>query len=814
MDALRRDLAYSLRRLGRSPGFSLVAILSLALGIGANTAIFSVVNAVLLQRPPFQAPEELVEIYTSDSDGNRYSTFSVPDFRDLEEASAGIFSGVMGSETFIARAGDPEAPEVVFGEALSGNAFQVLGIPTVVGRGFSPQDDGAPGASPVAVLGYGYWQRAFGGDPGVVGRSVRLNQREYTVIGVAPSWYSGTFPILQTSLWVPLSMLEEVRGGSLERLDARGSRSLFVRGRLAPGVTPDQAGTWLTTFAARLEDSYPETNRNREMSLVPSAQVALHPSVDRALVPVAALLLGVVGVVLLLACTNLAGFLLARAEARRREMAVRLSVGAGRGSLVRQLLAETVLLALAGGVVGILLARLGVQALVALRPPIPLPLNLDIPVDGTVLVFTLGVSLLAGVVFGLAPALQGSRPDLASALRGSGGGATAGSRLRDALVVVQVALSLVLLAGSGLFIRSLQEARGVDPGFHTGPAAVLTPSFDLSGMTSEEAHSFTRELVARLEAFPQVEGVALTDNVPMGFGVQTTGLRVEGVPSDRPDGTHPVDFAWVSGSWFPVMDVPILGGRTFGPEDVAGAPRVAVVSEAFAARFFPGQEAVGRSVEGRGGDPILIVGVSRDTRVRTLGEAPRPRIHFPVSQQELSGVSFVVRGGGTGEELLALTRRVALDLRPELVLFDARTMEEHLALHLFPPRMAALLLSLFGGLGLLLAVIGIFGLVSHAVARRTREVGIRVSLGATPGEVIRLVVRGGMGLVTAGVVAGLVVAGALSFVVSRFLYGVGGLDPATFLSVPALLLVVAALSAWLPARRAATVDPVRALRLE
>ncbi len=817
MDAIKRDVAYAVRRMLKTPGFTLVAVLSLALGIGANTAMFSVVNAVLFRKPPFRAPEELMEVYTSESAGYLYSTSSQPDARDLRAAASqdGIFQDVVASETFIANAGEPGESQIVFGEAVSATLFDVLGIQPVVGRAFTPDEDDAPGEGAVAVLGYGFWRQTFGGDPGVVGRSLRLNQRDYTIVGVAPEWYTGAFPAFRTGVFVPTSMVDDLHGGSA-RWDSRGNRGAFLKARLAPGVTAEQAQTWLTRFSAEQATRYPETNQDRVMTLVPSAKVAVHPLVDGALTPVAALLLVVVAIVLLIACTNLAAFLLARAEARRAEIAVRLSLGAGRLVLIRQLLVETVLLAFLGGLGGLLLAHWTVALLVGFRPPIPLPLSLEFPLDGRVLGYTLGISLLAGLLFGLAPALQSTRGELVTTLRADGGRSGGGrGRLRGVLVVAQVALSLVLLVGSGLFLRSLQKAQHIDPGFYTGHAALLWPQMELSGLSEAEARAFYAELERRLEARPEVEAVTYTDVLPLGFSISLSSLDIPdaAVPSARADGVFDVDRAWVADDFFDAMEIPLLRGRGFEPQDAESGEGVAIVSQAFVDHFWPGQEALGRTVTS-GSRTVRVVGVARDTKVRSLGEDPRPRIYFDAGQQYLEGVQWIVKGPGPSGELLRMARDEALAMQPNLVFFDQRTMEEQMAVQLFPPRMAALLLSVFGGLALLLAAVGIWGVVSHAVARRTREVGIRVSLGATGGQVVKLLVANGMRLVGMGVVVGLVLAAGAGFLIARFLYGVGALDVATFLGIPTLLVGVALAAALVPARRAARVDPVRALRAE
>lgn len=811
------DLKYAVRRLLGSPGFTLVAVLSLALGIGANTAMFSLVNAVLLRELPVRAPEEIVEVYTSDSDGYPYATSSYLDYSDLRERTD-VFAAVVGSRTFISRMDRGEEPEVVFGELVSWDYFQVLGVPMDLGRSFQAEEDATPGTHPVVILGHRTWTQRFGSDPDIVGRTVRLDGHPYTVVGVAPEAFTGTMPVMVTSMYVPLMMTNELMGGltGVDQLGRRQSRSMLLKARLAPGVTPEQANDALMAFSAGLAERYPETNENRAMSLLPSGDVALHPLVDRALVPVAGLLLTVVALVLLIACANLASFLLARAEDRRREIAVRLALGAGRGALVRQLLVETTLLAMLGGAAGFLLAGWTLDLLMSFQPPLPIPVSFDVSLDRTVLWFTAAVSLAAGIAFGLAPALQATNPDIAPTLKneGTGGGRPRRFNLRSGLVVTQVALSFVLLIGAGLFVRSLQKAQRIDPGFDTGPAALIWPMPELSGYeTEEERRLFTETFAERLLAHPAIDAVGQADILPLSAGVQTGSYIVPGVPSDSPDGDHDIDNAHVTPGYFAGMGIPIVRGRGFEASDVDGED-VVIVNEAFVSRFYAGQDVVGRTLETRGGDPLRIIGVARTAKVRTLGEAPRPFVYQLNGQSVYLPLQVVVRGKGTSEQLLAATREVLRELDPDMVVMDAKTMNEHLALMLFPPRMAALLLSVFGALALALAGIGIYGVVSYAVAKRTRELGIRMSLGATARDVVRMAVAGGMRLVVVGGVVGVLLAAAVSWSIGRFLYGIGATDVVTFAAIPLILSGVALAAAYVPARRASAVDPVRALRSE
>ncbi|MEQ9568708.1 MAG: ABC transporter permease [Longimicrobiales bacterium] len=820
MDALRRDLAYAARRLIRSPGFTFVAVLSLALGIGANTAMFSLVNAVLLRELPVDDVDRLVEVYTGEDDGYPYATSSHPDYLDLRAAAVGgegPLSNVIGSRTVLARLDRDGEPQVVMGELVSWDYFRELGVPMALGRSFTADEDATPGTHPVVVLAHRTWVNDFGGDPDIVGRTVRVSGRPFTVVGVVDEAWNGTLPVVVTQVYAPLMMTNQFMEGGIDQLSRRGSRSMFLKGRLREGATPEQADAWLASFATGLEERYPETNTGHAMAALSSADVALHPLVDGVLAPVAGGLLAVVGLVLLIACANLASFLLARAEDRRTEIAMRLALGAGRGALVRQLLVETTLLALLGGAAGVLLAHWTLGLVMAFQPPIPVPISVDVGLDTTVLVFTGAVSVVAGVLFGLAPALRATNPDVAPTLKLGDAAARRGRRfdLRRTLVAAQISLSFVLLVGAGLFVRSLQKARAIDPGFDTGPAALVWPMSELSGYeTARERADLALRIRGALEADPRIEAVAMADRLPLGAAVQTGAYGLPDVPpSERPSGLHDIDNARVAPGYFEAMGVEVVQGRAFTDDDLEGE-RLAVVSRAFVDRYYPGEDVTGRRVDRGGGESVRIVGVAADTKVRTLGEAPRPFVYELADEATLGSLEFVVRGEGTGDELLARTLEVVDGIDPDLVFLETKTMDEHLALLLFPPRMAAGLLTVFGGLALLLAAVGIWGVVSHAVARRTREVGIRVSLGASAREVVGLLVGSGMRLVGFGVGVGLLLAVAAVVPLSNYLYGIERLDLVTFAGIPAVLGAVALAAAWFPARRAARVDPMRALRSE
>ncbi len=585
----------------------------MALGIGANTAIFSVVNGIMLKGIPVENVSSLVEIYFSEDNGYPYATASYPDFEALRDGLPGIFDGVASWNLAIARMDRGEEAEVVLGETVSGNYFDLLGVDPTIGRGFLPEEDRTPGTHFVTVLSHGYWERALGADPEILGKSVRINSRPYTVVGIAPEGFNGMMRGLVPDFWVPMMMERVIHGLSGDRLHRRSSRNLFIKGRLNPDVTVEQAGAALATLSANLAEEYPETNENRAFSLLPTKDVAIHPLVDRMLVPVAALLLTVVGLVLLIACVNLASFLLARAADRKKEIALRLALGAKRSNLIRQLLMETTLLSLLGAGGGVLLAYWTLDLLLSFKPPLPVPVNLDVGIDGTVLGFTTLVALLAGVAFGLVPALQATNPDLAPVLKDEGATTQGRRRLnvRNGLVVTQVAVSLVLLVGAGLFVRSLQKAQAIDPGFITEEAVLLWPNMQLSGFTEDEGKQIYLELEERLAALPGVSAVGLVSRLPLGASVQTAGVKIEGVQPSAGRDEIDVDDTAVSGEYFEAMGIPILRGRNFGPEDGPESPRVVIVSEAAAERFWPGQDPLGKPVQYSPTSTAQVIGVAR-----------------------------------------------------------------------------------------------------------------------------------------------------------------------------------------------------------
>ena len=811
---MRRNIRYALRRLIQNPGFTVTALLSLALGIGANTAIFTVVNAVLLRALPLQAPDELVDIYLSQSEAS-YNLLSYPDFRDLRESSQDVFTGVAATRPALVQLDIDGGIEMVFGEVITGNYFPMLGVPAQMGRTFGPDDDVAPGAHPVVLLSHGYWQRTFAGDTAVVGRELRVSGRLYTVVGVMPEDYPGSIRGLVPDIYLPFMMINELQSDGGDEFEARGNHGTWVKGRLKPGVTVEQAHASLGALASRLHEEQ-VWNTDVEFRLVPTKDVVVFPPMDRFVHASAWLLMSVVGLVLFIACTNLASFLLARALDRRKEIAVRLAMGATRRTLIGQLLTEATLLSLLGGAAGVAVGAFVVRLLVNADIPLPLPITLDLRLDGTVLGFSLAASIAAGLLFGLVPALQATNADIATALKDESAGMGRSGRftLRNALVVAQMTGSLVLLVCAGLFIRNLNATQAVDPGFGYQPAAMLSLAMPDRRYNAEEARAFQRVMFDRLAQIPGVTTVGLTTNLHLNkLNTQSVGFQIDGVdnPPDR-DG-HSADWAIVDAGFFDVVGVRILQGRNFLESDVEDGTGVVIINEAFAERFWPGQDPIGKYLR-RAGDDWQVVGVASTARIRALNEAPRPFVYRPYSQDYSAFITVLASTQADDEATARAMLAVARELDPELWLWEAKTMARHLDILLVPARLSALLLSVFAALALTIASIGLYGIVSYTVSQRTREVGIRMSLGANEGSVIRLLLGSGMRLVAVGGALGL----AIAFVVARslqsLLIGIDSFDAVTFVAVPIVLGGVAAVAAYIPARRASGVNPISALKAE
>jgi macrolide transport system ATP-binding/permease protein len=828
-DEMIQDLRYGVRMLAKNPGFTLAAVLCLALGIGANTAVFGVINAALLRPLPSAAePDRLVAVARSDESG---TPLSYPSFVALREGND-VMTGMAAFTTAALSLGHGDRSEVALGALVSGNYFDVLGIKPRLGRAFLPEEDRTLGAHPVVVLSHRFWQSRFNSDAGLVGQTIILNGQRFTVVGVAPAGFDGTNMPAKVALWLPMMMYRQAMPSAPPNLldNARFTRFDAI-GRLKPGVTMAQAQAAVATIQRQFEQANPspagqgtDANPGRALKLVrlrgifgPLRALAALPS---------KLLAGTVLAVLLIACANVANLLLARAAVRRKEIAVRLALGATRMRIVRQLLIESLLLAMVGAGAGLVLAYWFNQLLMAFRPPFPPPhtFALDLPLDGRALGFTLLLAVMTGVVFGLLPALQASKPNVVPALKNEGGveGGRRWFNLRNGLVVAQVALSLVLLVGAGLFIRSLQRAHSFELGFK--PDAVLAVSFDLGlqGYNEARGKEFLQRLNERLERLPGVQTVSLTDFLPLGFMGRSTPVTPQGrdlPPEERPDAGN---FA-VGLRYFATLGTPLLRGRDFTAQDTAGAPAVAIISEGLARRLWPDLKDVGEALGKRvhlGGpdDPLSeIVGIAKDTKnsqFRPLDGPAPPTLYRPFAQNYSPRASLVVRTSGDPRALIPAVRREVVALDEHLPPHELQPLTENIALALWSARTGAAILSIFGMLGLALAAIGMYGVMSYAVARRTREIGVRMALGAQRRDVLRLVVGHGLALTLAGAGLGLAVAVAVTRLLANQLYRVSATDPVTFAGVTLGLICVALVACYLPARRATKVDPLKALRHE
>jgi len=816
IDLLRHHLRDAVRSLIRRPGFTAVAVLSLAIGIGANTAIFTLVNAVILQRVPIDAPEEVVNVYLHMSDF-RHGTLSYPEYIDLKNGTTEVFSDIIAMQYILTQIDRDGGVSMVAAEAVTGNYFTTLGIDAALGRTLLPEDDVSRGGHPVVMLDYRYWQTTMAGDPGAVGREVRLGGRPYTVVGITPPDFSGTLRGITPAMYAPYSMVEELTGSPM--FDERGNHSLFVKARLRPGATLPAAEVAVAAVGARLHaDRIEGWDPGNEFALLPMTDVLLFPPLDPYIGGSAWLMTIVVALVLLLACTNLATFLLARGLDRRREIAVRLAIGASRRTLIGQLLVETTLLSLVAGVAGAALAAWSLQALLTADLPLPIPITLDVGLNWTVLLFTVGVSFVAGAMLGLVPAIQSTRVDLVPALKSdsAGGGQRSHLRWRNALVIAQLTISIVLLVGAGLFLRSFQQVQSVDPGFGREPTALMTFMVPSTRFSADEGRLYVARLMDRFRAIPGVTRVGFANHLHLDpLSTMSMDFNVDGhvPPTDR--GAFIADRAEVDPGYFEAAGIPLLRGRTFAESDLPDGQAVAIVSDAMARRFWPDGDAVGRLLRIPGGsDTMLIVGVAADAKVRTLGEAPRNMIYRPFSQFFSRSVIVLANTSidpqVTALELLAAGREVD----PDLWVWETKTMERHLAVMHLAPQLSAFVLAAFGVLALILSSIGLYGVVSYAMAQRTREVGIRMALGASPRGVVRLLTMEGLRLLAIGGALGLVLALAVSRLLSGLLFGVGTFDILTFVAVPVVLGISATLAAYLPARRASRIDPMLAMRSE
>ena len=827
LSSLAADIRFALRWLGKSPAFALVAIASLAIGIGFNTALFTIVDALLFKPLPVVAPDRLADVFTSDSSGTvDYSTSSYPDYRDLEARNA-VFEGLVGYTPMMAAVNLDNRSRLAMGEIVTGNYFAVFGIPAAIGRTILPSDD-QPGAPRIVMVSHRYWTRELGSAADVVGRSVFIRGAAYTIVGVAPRWFNGMVPVLAPEMWLPAASSLDVEPVGMHdaipsptgttRLERRADRWLFMRGRLKPGATVEQARANLGVVMAGIEADNPLTNKGRRISVKRTSDVHFHPAADPIVVPIAAGLMAVVALVLLIACANVASMLLARASSRQKEIGIRLALGASRGRLVRQLVTEALVLSLLGAIAGTLLAWWLTSAAAAVSIPLPIPLSFEVRVDARVLAFTLAATAIAGLLAGLAPAMQALKPDVTNDLRGAAPLSRVSGRrwsLRDLLVAGQMAVTALLLIVAALLTRSLVAAERTDPGFAARRLAIVSTDTATLRYDDNRSRQFFDQAMAKIAEIPGVESVALASRVPLQVNANRWEIWIPGRhrPGDHGD---TVEVTTVSPEFFKTLGVAIVEGRGFTDDDRPETPRVAVVNETLARRFWPGESAIGKVFHTRGGEgpAFRIVGVSADHKVLTLSERPTPFLHVARAQRPGSYSALVARTRGDAATLLRDMRRALVGLDPNVVFIENQTMEAEVDATLLPMRASAWLVSGVGVVAMLLAAIGLYGVIAYSVACRTREIGIRIALGAHRTTVVRMVMREGLAVALAGLVLGSALAAAAARAIAGVLYGITPADPVSWLAAAAVLMAVAAIANFIPAARASRVQPTQALRTE
>ncbi|MEK6410078.1 MAG: ABC transporter permease [Acidobacteriota bacterium] len=801
METLLQDLRYGIRMLLKNPGFAVVAVIALALGIGANAAIFSVVNTVLLRPIPYEDPDRLMVV--REKKPPQFPEFSVSpgNFLDWQKQNTVFEKLVAINGTAFILVGEGAEPERLRGARVSAGLFEMLGVSPVNGRTFLEEED-QPGRENVVILGNGLWKRRFAADPNVIGQAITLSGISYTVIGVMPAGFG--FPDRETDLWAPVAF-------TARDAQAHGSHFLSVIGRLKPGATAAQARTDMNAIAGRLAEQYQDTNAGWGISVFPMQEYDV-----RDIKPALLVLLGAVALVLLIACANVANLLLARSTVRQKEIAIRAALGASRWRVARQLLTESVLLALAGGAVGLLLAQWGIGSLLALAPQ-DLPRVKDVTLDAGVLGFTLLVTLLTGVIFGLVPALQASNPNLNETLKEGGRGTTGGHhRVRGALVVTEVALALLLLVGAGLLIRSFYRLQQVNPGFNSSNALAVTVSLPGRKYSQNDQRSaFFTQLIEKVSALPGVVAVGASQSLPIQ-GDYLLGFKIQGRPPDAPGEDPSTNYYAVTPDYFKAMGIPLLRGRVFTEQDKKDAPRVVVINEEMAKRYFPDQDPIGQRIHVTQGPEVFreIVGIVGGVKQYGLAQPTTLQTYEPYLQMPFSGMTLVVRAEGNLAPLGGAIRSQVLAIDKEQPVSRIRPLEQLVSESVATQRFSMLLLGIFAAVALILSIVGLYGVMSYSVTQRTHEIGIRAALGAQRTDVLKLVVGQGMILALTGVGIGLAAAFALTRLMATLLFGIGATDPLTFVAIPAVLTGVALAACFVPARRATKVDPIIALRYE
>ena len=833
MDILIQDIRYGLKQLWKNKGLTIVAIVSLAIGIGANSTIFSLVNSILLRPRPVANPDQLVEIYTG-YPNQPYHSASYPRYQELRDRNE-VLSGLASYTVRQFKLDDGNQVEQIWGEPVSGNYFDVLGVPAFKGRTFLPEEDQVPGRNPVAVVSHSLWQRRFNSDPELVGKIININNQPLTVIGIAPPQYTGMMRGLASEIWVPMMMTPRLEPEIGERLlTSRGNKWIILVGRLKPEVTIAQARARFDLMTQEMREAHPEEWRqpNKEVSILvlSESETRVHPGMREIAYGVAAALFVVVNLVLLIACMNLASMLLARAVARRNEIAVRLALGARRSRIVRQLLTESVMLSLFAGAAGLLVAIWLLDLLMAFMPALPegIRVAVDLQLDWRVLVYTFAFATVTGLLFGLAPALHSSRAEVATVLKDDStlfAGRYSKSRIRKGLVVAQVAFSLLLLISAGLVWRTLEKVRPTRVGFSSDNILVAPLILEGQRYDRQKTQEFYRSVSERVAALPGVQAISLVDIVPGGvLGSARRSTEIEGY-KPQPGERMEIESTIAGPRFFTNMNMPLVQGRDFDERDRDGAPCAAIVNEAFAQRYFGGASPLGRRLakhSGRTTEKVQceIVGMVRDDAWQSLNEQVRPFFALSVMQDQRERMMLMVNAKGDAKTLAAPVRQVIHDLDRTVPLADVQTLQHHFSVMLYPVRLIGTIMAACGLMALLLATVGIYGVISYSVAQRTREVGIRIALGAPQFEILKLIVRQGMMLVVVGVAVGLVLALVLMQIVgsvaheAEVTFGVSPTDSLTFAAVTILLTLVALLACYVPARRATRIDPVVALRNE
>jgi putative ABC transport system permease protein len=820
MENLVKDVRYGVRMLAKNPGVTLVAVITLALGIGANTAIFSGVSAFLMKPLSVPNPGSLVRPMELAEDRGITDEFSYPDFIDYREQSTS-YTGLAAEDMLQVAINAENQNDVIWGQVVSANYFDVVEVKPILGRTFLPDEDKNVGANAVVLLSHSFWQRRLGSDPNIVGKTVSLNNRAFQVIGITPEYFVGSKFALALDFWTPISMAEDLRRNP-DILKERGSHWMNVIGRLKPGVSLSQASAEMNAIATRLNQAYPDNRASSTQAQVMTEVDGRWEELGGVFKSGGAIAMAIVGLVLLIACANVANLMLARAAARRKEIGIRLALGANRARLIRQLLTESVLLSIAGGGLGLLLAYWVTDLMQAFIPVLEYKIvDNFFSIDSRALYFTLVISLATGLVFGLAPAWHSSNPDVVPVLKGDPEQARRGKRrafgLRNVLVVAQVALSLVVLVCGGLFIKSFRKAQTMDPGFSNDKGLIVSLSPTLVGYEEEQSRNFFKQVLERVSHLPGVEAAAYTRTLPLGDSSNSNGpILKEGETLARGSAGRNIMNTVVSPGYFRTMQIPLVDGRDFDDRDTTKTKRVIVINQRMGEMLWPGESAVGKRIfiGTDSKDPLEVVGVVKTGKYRTLAEDPKPFYYYSMDQRRPATAALVMRANVDPISLVGAVRSEVAAIDRRVPMFAVKTMDQHKTYVLWAPNMAASFSLAFGVVAILLSAVGLYSVMAYVVSQRTREVGIRMALGANRGDVMKMITRQGMRLAAVGVGIGLLLALALAKVVSALLIGISGYDVTTFVVVPVLLAAVALIACYLPARRATKVDPLVALRYE